>query len=850
MAIPTGFDFTTTSAAAAGRKDFPKPPKDRIDKVLPFKVKKSKAPADKARPAEADTLRRLQSTHWPKAASASITLPSVGGKPVKAGDLPITVKTLAAAGKGNDKTVRAKPAKGSPSPSVAKVELLGRDAAQKAGLNGLLFTLHPNGQTTDAGKLQVSLDYASFASAYGGSYGARLKLVQLPACVLTTPSKPVCRKPQDLRSTNSTEERQLTAEVSTAPASTQPSARAMVFAAAAGAESAGGDFSATSLSQSASWDSGGSTGSFTWNYPLRVPPATAGPEPHLNISYDSSSVDGRTASENNQTSVVGEGFSVTESYVERKYGSCKDDGQAGKGDLCWKYDNATLVLNGKASELVKACATASACRTDEKSQNASTNWRLKGDDASRVERLTNTALGNGDANGEYWKVTTGDGTQYFFGQHKLPGWSDNGTAADDRVTNSVWTAPVFGDDPGEPCNASTFASSYCTQAWRWNLDYVADAHGNASSYWYAKETNNYAKNATTGTSTPYIRGGYLERIEYGQRGTSLFSKPASQRVSFTYTERCIVTNGCSSLTETTKKNWPDVPFDQICADGKACPLQVSPSFFTRKRLTDVTTSVWKGTGTGIGTEADFRSVDGWRLEHSFPSAGDVSQPALWLESIQNTGKAGTAIALPKVTFGGIQKSNRVDHPNDDIAPFIKWRVRTIKSETGSVITVNYSDVQCIRGTLMPASEDRNDLRCYPVYWASDGGEPTLDWFHKYVVESVFQDDPTGAGRTIETYNSYGVNDRGAGWGYNDDEGLTKDKYRTWSQWRGYAKVTTTVGDTSGPRSKKTDLFMRGLDGEKENDGTPRDEKTTDSTGHRGLPPVRRLPPRNHHVQRR
>ncbi|WP_327110935.1 hypothetical protein OG206_00330 [Streptomyces sp. NBC_01341] len=821
VVIPAGYDSFT--AAAASHRDFPSPPKDRIDKVLPFTKKTSHAPADKARPAAADTATRLKNTRWPDAASASLRLPAVGAKSVRAGSLPIALSTAATPRRGKQASgLQVAP---SLAPSVeTKVKLLGHGAAQKVGLNGLLFTVDPAEQLPSGQELRVSLDYSSFASAYGGSYGSRLKLMQMPACALTTPAKATCLTPKGLGSKNSTEDQVVTATVPRAAAmSAAVGVQPMVFAAVAAASSAGGDFSATPLSQSASWDGGGSTGAFTWNYPLRVPPATAGPEPLVNIGYDSGSVDGRTGSENNQTSVVGEGFSITESYMERKYGSCKDDGQSGKGDLCWKYDNATLVLNGKASELVKACTTDSACRADEKSQNASTNWRLKGDDASRVERLTDTSLDNGDANGEYWKVTTGDGTQYFFGKHKLK--SDNS-----RVTNSVWTVPVFGDDSGEPCNASTFTASSCMQAWRWNLDYVVDTHGNASTYWYTKESNNYAKNATTGTSTGYTRGGYLDRIEYGLRTDSLLSKPASQRVTFTYAERCVVTDGCGSLTDATKKNWPDVPFDQICADGKACPLLISPTFFTRKRLTDVTTSVWKGTGTGAGAETDFRSVDGWHFEQSFPASGDVSQPSLWLESIQNTGKAGTSVSLPKVTFGGIQKSNRVDSPNDDIAPFIKWRVRTIKSETGSLITVNYSDVQCVRGTLMPVAEDKNDLRCYPVYWASDGGEPTLDWFHKYVVESVFQDETTAGGRTIETYNTYGVDDRGAGWGYSDDEGLSKDKYRTWAQWRGYAKVTTTTGDATGPRTMQTDLFMRGLDGEKEKDGTPRDEKTTDSTG--------------------
>jgi hypothetical protein len=31
------------------------------------------------------------------------------------------------------------------------------------------------------------LDYAAFAGAYGGGYADRLKLVDVPACALTTP---------------------------------------------------------------------------------------------------------------------------------------------------------------------------------------------------------------------------------------------------------------------------------------------------------------------------------------------------------------------------------------------------------------------------------------------------------------------------------------------------------------------------------------------------------------------------------------------------------------------------------------------------------------------------------------
>ncbi|MFE1925965.1 RHS repeat-associated core domain-containing protein [Streptomyces asoensis] len=546
----------------------------------------------------------------------------------------------------------------------------------------------------------------------------------------------------------------------------------------------------------------------------------------MSISYNSASVDGRTAGENNQTSVIGEGFSITESYIERKYGSCKDDGQAGKGDLCWKYANATLVLNGKAVELVNTCADKTACDTAALSEASGGSWKLKNEDGTRVEHLTG-ATGNGDNNTEYWKVTDASGNQYFFGKHRLPGWSDKGTTAttdDDPVTNSVWTVPVFGDDAGEPCYKSTgFANSFCNQAWRWNLDYVVDTHDNASAYWYTPETNFYSKNAdTTVNGTAYTRGGYLNRIDYGLRSDLIYTKPAAQQVAFTYAERCVTSGGCTSLTKDTKANWPDVPFDMICAASTKCTTQIGPAFFTRKRLTDITTSVWTGTGTTR------RDVDTWHLDQSFPDTGDASSASLWLKSIQNTGKANTTTAaMPPVVFGGIQLSNHVEGSGPDTLRYIKWRVRTIKSETGSTLTANYSDPDCIWGSSMPAAVDKNTRRCFPVKWSQSGATPVTDWFHKYVVTSVFQDDPYGHGDTGETYYDY---QNGAGWAYADDEGLTKASNRTWSQWRGYSKVVQTSGDSEGPRSKKSTLYMRGLNGEKELDGTARVEKVTDSTG--------------------
>jgi RHS repeat-associated protein len=804
----------------AGRKPLEDRPDAKIDKVGVLKPGTSKAPKDKVASASRETRERLKKSAWPKAGKATAHVAATGQAAVTVGGLGVKLAQVPAAPSAKTSKAKAAPKASGPAEQVT-LGLQTRSAAQKAGVNGVLLSVTPAeaAPAGDTDKLRVSLSYSSFKDVYGGNFGPRLRLVTLPACALTTPQKKSCRTQTPVPGAdNDAASQTVTGTLSTRTP--------MLLAASADSSGGGSDYSATPLSPTATWEAGGSTGDFTWNYPLRVPPATAGPSPNLSISYNSASVDGRTAGENNQTSVIGEGFSITESYIERKYGSCKDDGQSGKGDQCWKYANATLVLNGKAVELVNACTDKAACDTAALSQASGGTWKVKNEDGTRVEHLTG-ATGNGDDNTEYWKVTDASGIQYFFGKHRLPGWSDKGTTDttdDDPVTNSVWTLPVFGDDSGEPCYKSTgFADSFCYQAWRWNLDYVVDPHGNASTYWYSKETNYYSKNAdTTVNGTVYTRSGYLNRIDYGLRSDLIYTKPAAQQVRFTYAERCVVSGGCSSLTETTKANWPDVPFDMICAASTKCTTQIGPSFFTRKRLTDVTTSVWTGTGT---TQRD---VDTWHLEQSFPDTGDASSASLWLKSIQNTGKANTTTAaMPPVVFGGIQMPNHVEGSGPDTLRYIKWRVRTIKSETGSTLTVNYSDPDCIWGSSMPADIDKNTRRCFPVKWSQSGATPVTDWFHKYVVTSVLQDDPYGHGDTGETYYDY---QGGAGWAYADDEGLTKTSNRTWSRWSGYGKVVETSGDSEGPRSKKSTLYMRGLNGEKELDGTARVEKVTDSTG--------------------
>ncbi|MGW6876907.1 RHS repeat-associated core domain-containing protein [Streptomyces xanthophaeus] len=749
--------------------------------------------------AQAQRARTESEARWPKA----VTLVR-DGSGARAGTRPLIDVQPTARPRGAllAPTVPVGPVAAPSGPAgKSTVKVLDQKAAERVGVTGVLFTA----TSTADGPVRLTVDYGSFASAVGGGWSTRLGLVALPSCALTTPEKAECRTTTPVQSANSIENHSVTADVpslqagSTAAGKSAAQAPAVfaVMATDTTSPKGSGDYAATPLSASSNWQSGSSSGAFAWSYPVAVPPAAAGPVPSLSFSYNSGNIDGRTANSNNQGSQVGEGFELTNSYVERKYGSCDDDGQADKEDLCWKYENASLVLNGKATELVK--------------DDTNGTWRLKDDDASQV--TWSTGADNGDGNGEHWKVVTGDGTTYTFGLNKLPG-------AGAQRTNSTWTVPVFGDDTGEPgyTKGSTFADRSEVQAWRWNVDLVQDVHGNAATYWYAAETNNYAKNGDKTKLAAYTRGGTLSEIRYGQRDDTLFTSNASHKVTFDYKERCFAAK-CDSLTKDTSDNWPDIPFDAICANGATDCRAASPAFFTRKRLTGVTTHAWS---TALEPD-NYVPVDTFDLTQEYLDPGDLgdtSDQSLVLKSIKRTGRNGAVTEVPPVDFTYHMRPNRVDADGDDVVPLSRPRINTITSEAGAITTVTISDPQCVRGSRMPAAEDNNSLSCYPVYWPINGGDPKLDWFHKYNVSAVTLADPAGQNDLVEYAYTY----ENPGWRYNEDP-LTPEDERTWSQWRGYGKVTSFTGAADKTRSKTVKVFMQGMRGDKRK-GTSATRTTT------------------------
>ncbi|MFD7173797.1 RHS repeat-associated core domain-containing protein [Streptomyces sp. NPDC059929] len=735
--------------------------------------------------------------------------------PTQAGSLPVWI----APGHAPNRTGLA-----SSSTSVAttdaklRVEVADTGKAAATGVYGALVSLSDTGSGSAPGKVQVALDISAWAKTAGANWGDRARVVQLPACALATPQAAGCRTRTPVASHRDASGR-LTADVEVpfsmargtvkSPMAMAVSApQSVVLAVEPGPSGSTGDYKASPLNPSASWQAGANAGNFTYGYTVEVPSAIAGPAPSISLGYDSSSVDGKTASTNAQASWIGDGWDYHPGSISRTYKSCDSAGVKDSGDECWGGDLLNLSLAGHAGQLVR----------DDKS----CEWHLQGEDGTRVERLTGQA--NGAWSGEGFKVTTTDGSQFYFGANHLPGGDGSDPAA-----NSVSTVPVYWPGDADNClgSGSPAKGSWSQMGWQWNLDYVVDAHQNLITYRYAQEDNYYGKgggqNNGNGTPTVYQRGSYPTWVGYGQRLPDQIkakgaAKPAAQ-VWFRTKERCVpggsVTCADDQRTKANKTYWPDSPLDQVCGATGQC-LTLSPTFWTTKQLTRIDTEVLDG--------SSYRGVDSFALNQSFQDPKDGTSPSLWLDSIQRTGTNGkTPVTLPAVTFQPLQIANRVDgnvvRPDDTEASapdYRRPRIQTITTETGGKINVIYRPAECSRtNKTMPSSADSNTMACMPVKWYLPGQsypDPVDDWFNKTIVQSVTEQDTFATATAKVTDYEYGG---GIAWHRNDSE-LTDAKTRTWDQFRGYATVTTRTGNgnlTEAPRTKSVSTYLRGMDGD-------------------------------------
>ena len=123
-------------------------------------------------PSVADQMKAPRASRWPTAGVGDVAV-GTRTSPGKAlvGGLDVRVSAANRAG-----TVR--------------VRTLDRAASARTVANGPVVVVDgPRG----AAPVDLSIGYADFAAGYGGDYGARLRLVRLPACAATTPAVDACR---------------------------------------------------------------------------------------------------------------------------------------------------------------------------------------------------------------------------------------------------------------------------------------------------------------------------------------------------------------------------------------------------------------------------------------------------------------------------------------------------------------------------------------------------------------------------------------------------------------------------------------------------------------------------------
>ena len=856
VGLVAGPSFATTKAP--GVKTVWRPRALVTEPSIPG-VKKTGHPA--ALPAPLPTAKPVAAV-FPSAASVTVTLSGssasrAAGTPWQVGQDP-AADAAAGTGATPDATTASKATK-------ITITVVDPKITAKAGIPGTIVTVTRADGSALAANVKVSLDYTAFMDAYGGYFGNRLTLVELPDCVLTNPGSASCRRQTKLKFTNTdtTTVHTLAAAVTipaktttkTGATTTTKSSGVLVLAAASSPQSSNGSYSATSLKESDTWNVS-NTGGFDYVYPVTTPPglgAGTSIAPSLALDYTSDTEDGKTPLTNPQGSIVGDGWTDTSpGFIEKTFTACAQVVGApaswkNTGDNCVGTPGVTLSMPGASGALVY--------------DDTNHYWRIQGDDGSEVQELTGASNGDPADNNAYWLVTTANGTKYYFGANRLPGGS--GT---DTPTYSAWGEPVFG--AGSTCTDPTSTTqdpNACRAAYRWNLDFVIDPHNNVTRYSYLREFNFYT-HAATGTLAQYTSGGYLSEIDYGMQAADVTSGalPAAEVIynllprctvslsnascptTVTYPNSGLVSAGITTGTTGNSAVFQDVPADELCGSTGAC-ANYSPSFFQTARLGSITTAVHATSGStpgvsGVtGVNPGFIPVDQYTLNQAFISPD--SGASLALGSISQTGYTDgqTTQNIPgapdtQFTYSFMPNRATISPLYASQGGAYTARLTAINDALGGDIRVTYDSGAAFIDPCTTAPQiDANHTMCYPELWLQPGNtNPTADWMNKYVVTSVQTDDmttlsgamPTGSSSVHTDY----VYDGTPAWHSNDSE-QTPQAYRTFDQFRGFGQVDTITGGQltgtapnttidNSQNTKSTAYYMRGMDQDPMLSGAP------------------------------
>ncbi|MET7460417.1 RHS repeat-associated core domain-containing protein [Nonomuraea sp. NPDC005501] len=748
---------------------------------------------------------------WPKPGSAEVQV-AEAGKVAEVGALPLKVGQVKGADVGK-----------------VKVETLAPEAARALGGVGIAARVMRADGGSAPGKVRAEFSYADFRDAFGGNFASRLRLVRVPVCALETPRQKTCVvRPVEVPSTNDVKAGTVTAEVEAAPAGavaaavkpvspgkdrkawmaqvaqerlTAQLAAGSVYLLAGGMTGRDGNWGATDLKPSGTWQAGTSGGGFDYDVPLPEPPSVAGNGPDLSLQYEASSVDGQGDWTNNQSTVVGAGWDLNAGFIERRYRRCyvdnsyvenegmvwtaRESGIGGEA-LCWESpdetDNDSTTNDRTQSELVLNAGGRSAQIVKDRTSGA---WKTVPDLGWKIEQVA------GGADGQpYWKITNQDGTVWRFGSTK----------------DAQWQVPYVGNESGEPCfdryNNDDIPPT-CTGVWRWNLDQEVDSNENVVDYSYTRESNYFCLPSCEHELyrvLPYDRGGFLSSVKWGHN-TQVSGSAPTARMTFT----------------TDARTGGDVPTDLQCTQATGCTNKAI-AFFTTRKLTSVSTESLNPTSGG------WDPVDRLDLKHTWiyqrTDFGPADDPALWLDAVQQTGLAGTSqVTLPQLDFDAVMLAGKMDYDTmSDWTDLVSWRmvprIAGIANGMGGRTEVSYGQADpCSGGKGRDGSNYFADKTgdCYDVDQGSDpeqGYEAWTRYYKQLAVKVTERDMVAGSPDMVTQYEFLGS----PRW-TKPVQFAEPNQAPPQSEWRGYSQVRTIEGSGTDPSaySVTTRTFLRGTE---------------------------------------
>lgn len=708
------------------------------------------------------------------------------------------------------------------------VRVVDEGAAARAGLEKVAFTVAPDAAALESSdRVRLSVDYASFRDAHGADWGGRLQLVVFSSCWLEAPGSSRCPGPvpvegfvNDLASGQIYADVELGADAARFVEVGVGESHSFAtggpgYGLSAGAYSYNGNYATTSLNPSGEWSVGLNSGAFTWSYPVTGLAPPAGEAPTVQISYNSGAVDGLSSDQNTQGGLLGPGWSTGEAFIERSFTSCFNDG-GGTGDLCWVGDQATISMDGLNGRLIKVGSptTQGSYQVQTYRSEADKGWVI-----TRWYRASPSSQGafEVDALGEYWVIDDLDGNQYWFGFGSSTG---SAGASPGTELHSVWTVPVRSLQSGEPCYSQT--NKWCHQAYRWQLDRVVDANGRVTTYHHSVDKNHYGMLGAPANATPYVLGGVLERIEYGQLLASAgVANSEAGRMEVAYEYRCNAPGTCTSApTPSSGSAFPDMPADQLCGlNGSAswC-TKYAPTFFHTKRLTSVKNDRRYSTSFG------WYQVVFFATEWVDADGSGSEPPKVWLRWIQRQELiGGTQDWYPtslRLDSWQSVRENRSDYNLSlGVTPMRFYRLDGILDELGRDIRVTYS----AKDSACPGSGGWNDnrRRCFPRWFAPPSGSAGFAIWNKYRVDAVeIRDANESSATTFIAYDylepSEDVTRGGMAWhaDFAPSIAVTPEAQRSWGDYRGYERVTVITGEVgSSYRMSEEHVFYRGMNGD-------------------------------------